>query len=319
MLATSPSTVGSDVNNIMPTNHSSLRDHNVQELPQQAHDPSQDNAFIPLAPTTHALIARPEDWWSEGQFVGVDMPPIKTDHGDNKSAINQVRHDYEPMSPKVCTMLYHHIVRVWLNADANSPINLALQSDNRTNLRELQYLQRRPGLILRLTYGDSNDGNVEKELTAEEYDGIFALDSFINNLQNNYGPIEDGMFDITTVSHYQFECFVARSFDIQQPIAYDEEKAIASRKRRLEVLQQYSLEDDTNPIAMKEIDAPPPDDSYPTWEEINWEDYPYEEESGRFASGYHYARYVLSQPRVPIRLQQSMTAIYGSIDTEQMI
>ena len=227
----------------------------------------------------------------------------------------------EPLSTKVCTTLYLHIVRVWLDACADSPIDLALRSDNRTNLRELQDLLRKPGLILRLTYRDSNDGNVEKRLTEEEYESILALESFINNLQNNYGPIEYGMFDITTVSYHHFECFVATSFDIQQPIAYDEEKAIASRERRLEVLQRYSLEDDTNPIAMKEIDAPPPDDSYPTWEEINWEDYPYEEESGRFASDYHYARYVLSQPRVPIRLQQSMTAIsiYGSIDTEQMI
>jgi len=182
-------------------------------------------------------------------------------------------------------------------------------------LCELQDLLRKPGLILRLAYGDSNDGNVEKGLTAEEYESIFALDSFINNLQNNYGPIEDGMFDITTVSyhHFEFECFVATSFDIQQPIAYDEENAIASRERRLEVLQRYSLEDDTIPIAMKETDAPPSDYLYPT------EDYPYEDENGRFASGYHYARYVLLQPRVPNRLQQSTMSIYRSIDTEQMI
>ena len=163
-------------------------------------------------------------------------------------------------------------------------------------LCELQDLLRKPGLILRLTYRDGNDGNAEKRLTEEEYESIFAaLGSFINNLQNNYGPIEDGMFDITTVSYHHFECFVATSFDIQQPIAYDEENAIASRERRLEVLQRYSLEDDTIPIAMKETDAPPSDYLYPT------EDYPYEDENGRFASGYHYARYVLSQPRVPIR------------------
>ena len=304
MLAASPSTVGSDVNNIMLPNHSSLRDRNVQELPQQAHDPSQDNAFIPLAPTTCALDARPEDWWSERKYVGVNTSPIKAD--DDKSAINQVRRDYEPMSPKVCAMLYHHIVRVWLNADTNSPINLALQSDNRTNLHELQYLSRRPELILRLTYGESNDGNVEKGLTAEEYESIFALDSFINNLQNNYGPIEDGMFDITTVSYHHFECFVATSFDIQQPIAYDEEKAIASRERRLEDLQRYSLEDDTIPIAMKETDARSSDYSYPTWGEINWGGHPYGDEH---ESSYNYARYVLSQPRVPIRLQQSLTHI----------
>ena len=86
---------------------------------------------------------------------------------------------------------------------------------------------RKPGLIISLTYG-----NVDKELTKEEYESIIALLgplSFINHLQNNYGPIDDGMFDITTVPHYQFDCFVACSFDISKPIAYDEDRAIAYR------------------------------------------------------------------------------------------
>ena len=68
-----------------------------------------------------------------------------------------------------------------------------------------------PGLIISLTYRDINDGNVDKELIKEEYESIIALLgplSFINHLQNNYGPIDDG-FNITTVPHYQFDCFVA--------------------------------------------------------------------------------------------------------------
>jgi hypothetical protein len=70
-----------------------------------------------------------------------------------------------------------------------------------------------PGLIISLTYRDINDGNVDKELIKEEYESIIALLgplSFINHLQNNYGPIDDG-FNITTVPHYQFDCFVACS------------------------------------------------------------------------------------------------------------
>jgi len=134
----------------------------------------------------------------------------------------------EPLTSKECATLYRHIVRVWLGAYADSPIDLSLRADNLTILRELQELLRKPGLILKLRYRDSNDGNVEKKLTEEEYASIFALESFINKLQNNYGPIEDGMFDITTISRSQFMDFVRKEFDITNPIAYDEKKAIAS-------------------------------------------------------------------------------------------
>ena len=146
----------------------------------------------------------------------------------------------EPLTSKECATLYHHIVRVWLDAYVNSPIDLSLRADNRTILRELQELIRKPGLILKLSYRDSNDGNVEKKPTEEEYESIFALGSFINKLQNNYGPIEDGMFDITTISRDQFMKFVWTEFDITNPIAYDEKKAIASRDRRIKTLQSVS-------------------------------------------------------------------------------
>ena len=78
--------------------------------------------------------------------------------------------------------------------------------------------------------------------------------------------------------------FVHTRFDITNPIAYDENKAIESRERNLDALQQHSIEGNMIPIPMKEIDAPlfdapssddPPfDDGYPTWEEINWTNYP---------------------------------------------
>jgi len=71
----------------------------------------------------------------------------------------------EPLTSKECATLYRHIVRVWLGAYADSPIDLSLRADNLTILRELQELLRKPGLILKLRYRDSNDGNVEKKLT----------------------------------------------------------------------------------------------------------------------------------------------------------
>ena len=112
---------------------------------------------------------------------------------------NNNRGNREPLTSEDCTRLYLQIVRVWLDANADSPIDLALRSDNRTNLRELLFMIRKPGLILKLMYKD--DGNIEKKLAGEEYESICALESFINNLQNNYGPIEDGMFETSQLYH----------------------------------------------------------------------------------------------------------------------
>ena len=114
------------------------------------------------------------------------------------------RNNYIPLSSHDCARLYSFIVRVLLDAPADSPIDLALRSDNRTNIHRLRDLLRKPGLILQLRWKDINDGNIEKRLTEEEYESILALDSYLNNLQNKYGPIEYGsttslvMLSITT-------------------------------------------------------------------------------------------------------------------------
>jgi hypothetical protein len=246
----------------------------------------------------------------------------------------------EPLTSKECATLYRHIVRVWLGAYADSPIDLSLRADNLTILRELQELLRKPGLILKLRYRDSNDGNVEKKLTEEEYASIFALESFINKLQNNYGPIEDGMFDITTISRSQFMNFVWTEFDIANPIVYDEEKAIASRDQRLEYLQLrmeriaelrlHGLEKEKEiqsltsrqhtPIPTKVIDEPSHDNSHLSWGEIEWNNYPPRSEDRDdlgIITCHSYIQYTLSQPQ--IRLRQSLKTIYGDVGTDLLV
>ena len=262
---------------------------------------------------------------------------------------NNNRGNREPLTSEDCTKLYLQIVRVWLDANADSPIDLALRSDNRTNLRELLFMIRKPGLILKLMYKD--DGNIEKKLAGEEYESICALESFINNLQNNYGPIEDGMFDITTISRDGFMNFVWNRFDITKPIAYDENKAIASRERNrervlefwrsrsekvandpymnknekertMEIHASLSSDEMTRHIAAKVVDAPSLDDAYLTWEEINWNNYPprSEDQDDSVCTGYidchSYIQYVVSQPQV--RLQQSLRTIYGDVGTDRL-
>ena len=144
------------------------------------------------------------------------------------------RNNYTPLSSHDCARLYSFIVRVLLDAPADSPIDLALRSDNRTNMYRLRDLLRKPGLILQLRWKDIDDGNIEKRLTKEEYESILALDSYLNSLQNTYGPIEYGMFDIVGITTRQtFMEFIIMEFSIINPILYDEGIATRSRERRL--------------------------------------------------------------------------------------
>ena len=116
----------------------------------------------------------------------------------------------------------------------DSPIALALWSDKTVPVHKAGSIEE--GLILKLRYSD-HLVNIEKKLTGEEYKSICVLESFINNLQNNYGPVEVGMFDIsTTISRNSFTYFDWTRFGITNPIVYDENKAIASQDRRLKAL-----------------------------------------------------------------------------------
>ena len=177
------------------------------------------------------------------------------------------RNNYIPISSHDCARLYSFIVRVLLDAPADSPIDLALRSDNRTDIYRLRDLLRKPGLILQLRWIDINDANIEKRLTEEEYDSILALDSYLNNLQNEYGPIEYGMYDI--INNTTRGCFIEfmLEFDINNPIAYDKDIATVSRDRRLsnDSNAYYNHLNSTIPIQVMANDTPS-DDMYPTWD-----------------------------------------------------
>ena len=186
------------------------------------------------------------------------------------------RNNYIPISSHDCARLYSFIVRVLLDAPADSPIDLALRSDNRTDIYRLRDLLWKPGLILQLRWKDINDGNIEKRLTEEEYESILALDSYLNSLQNTYGPIEYGMFDIVgNTTRQSFMEFITIGFNITNSILYDEGIATESRERRLR--SNCNSHNNIIPIKVKAIDAPS-DNAYPTWDEISLIDYQYQGE-----------------------------------------
>lgn len=224
------------------------------------------------------------------------------------------RNNYIPISSHDhdCARLYSFIVRVLLDAPADSPIDLALRSDNRTDIYRLRDLLWKPGLILQLRWIDINDANIEKRLTEEEYESILALDSYLNNLQNEYGPIEYGMYDI--INNTTHGCFIefTLDFDINNPIIYDEDIATVSRDRRLsnDSNAYYNHLNSTIPIQVMANDTPS-DDMYPTWDEITSFEY-------RGEGWYTHNNNMLSRPRITLELISSLAAVYGAVGMDQL-
>jgi len=96
-------------------------------------------------------------------------------------------------------------------------------------------------------------------------------------------------------------------FDINNPIAYDEDIAIISRERRLsnDSNAYYNHLNSLVPIQVMANDTPS-DDVYPTWDEITSFEY-------RGEDWYTHINNMLSQPKVTLELMSSLAAAYGDI------
>ena len=51
----------------------------------------------------------------------------------------------------------------------------------------------------------------------EVYEDLLALYSFLNDNQNWYGPINDGLFNVLETTREQFESFVVWDFRLAHP------------------------------------------------------------------------------------------------------
>jgi len=132
------------------------------------------------------------------------------------------------MASENSRLTYDHIVRVLLDAADGTPIALLLRGEGITNLRSLRQYLRKPGLD-KATYEDSKGD--KHELTPEEYQDLSGLQSYLNWLQNNYGPQSDAYFDVTTRTRNDYELFWDRVFE-GKFIPYDEQAAVRSKRSR---------------------------------------------------------------------------------------
>ena len=114
-------------------------------------------------------------------------------------------------------VVYNHIVRVFLNDGAalDGPINSLLRSVRCTDLHRLRRLIRQPWY---------NDWLLSKKhlLNEEQYRDLSLLESFLNNMHNNTGPVSSGYVDITTRTR---DDYVDMMLEYYEPITYDEDLA----------------------------------------------------------------------------------------------
>ena len=120
---------------------------------------------------------------------------------------------------------YLHLTQVWL--DANSDVLLLLRGENKTNLRGLRSVMRRPRLQ-QTTFVNADGEN--KTLSQDQIDELRAIDSFWNHLQNWHGPPSiAGEVDITAISREDFLSFLGRHDDLENnPVLEDNDLMIRS-------------------------------------------------------------------------------------------
>ena len=146
--------------------------------------------------------------------------------------------------------VFQHTLNVLLDGNNNTQICIAIKESAPTLPMLLEYI-RTPGLIIGLRWKDKDDGNKEKMLTKEQYEDLLALYSFLNDCQNWYGPIDDGLFDILGTTREQFEHFIATKFRAYKPILYNQDEALKSQRlKQLDHRNSIGLGDntDTTPV-----------------------------------------------------------------------
>ena len=130
-------------------------------------------------------------------------------------------------------LVFEHITRVWLADPDSNDIDHLLRGENRTNLRLLKPLVRRPGLELRATTFINEDGD-ESTLSEDHIEELKAVESFETYLQNWFGPPGlVGTVDITTASREDFLSFINQHQDLENnPVQEDNDLMIRAHTLR---------------------------------------------------------------------------------------
>jgi len=130
---------------------------------------------------------------------------------------------------------YQHIRYVLLADPDSTDIEHFLRGENRTSLRLLKNLIRRPGLELQNITFVNEEGD-QSNLTELQVEELKAIESFKINCQNWYGPPDlAGYFDITTTTREDFLSFISKHPNLEDnPVLEDNDLMIRSYDLRIQ-------------------------------------------------------------------------------------
>ena len=89
---------------------------------------------------------------------------------------------------------FGHIVREFLQAQIDSPINIHLRDENITTLRKLRQYLKKPGLD-GFQWRDINGGDNMKDFPDDTEEDLRAITSYLAWVQNHFGPTDTCRFD----------------------------------------------------------------------------------------------------------------------------
>ena len=131
---------------------------------------------------------------------------------------------------------YQQFRFVLLADTEDTTVEYFLRNENKTNIRTLRNLIRKPGLELQNKTFPNEDGDQVK-LSKIQVEELKALESYETNCQNWYGPPEiAGYFDITTTTRDDFLSFIAKHPDIENnPVLPDIDTQIKAYELRMRI------------------------------------------------------------------------------------
>ena len=124
--------------------------------------------------------------------------------------------------------VYQHIENVWWNT-STSGIGTLLHREGVHNLRQLQTYIKNPGL--RTIIITDNDG-YERNLSQEQVQEITEVFSYMNHLQNQWGPIVLGRYHHASRSREEYLLFLFEHLPSDLPIKEDSTLANAAYDAR---------------------------------------------------------------------------------------
>jgi len=143
--------------------------------------------------------------------------------------------------------------------DHSGKVKACFANANATTIAAVRDILRDPNKINALKW--KNDAGEERDLTTVFKQRLRQLESYINYSQNRWGPIYEGMVDMSGLDSDDLDTFI--SFGLGE-VKYDEAKAIAASQRRNNPIIPKG-----SPLDLWNKHTVPKSDDFPYWKKAH--------------------------------------------------